>query len=101
MFLRFSKQRQKKYFRQLAVWSVGMFVIVPLAIFIFPYLIDMPYESYSSSFSDLLYQGGVVVFLILWSLGAFASFLMQCLNLPTEEEKQDQADDIDRSIEDF
>lgn len=80
MIGRFTKARQRRWRKHMLVWSIGMFLFVPLAMLIFPYVSGMSYSRYSSSFLELLKNGGAYIILLIWLLGVIASLLTHILN---------------------
>ena len=96
MIGRFTKARQRRYIKLMIVWSIGMLLVVPLGMMIFPYLIDMPFERYGSSPLELFKQGGVFSILIIWIFGAIAALIAHILNplgkreLPASREKSEE-----------
>ncbi len=84
------------------VWSIGMFILVPLAMIMLPYLIGMSFSAYSSSLFELFFhEGGLCAILFIWTLGALASFLAHVFNpfcedeLPPLETMQENNSSID------
>ena len=80
MIGRFTKPRQRRYIKQMIVWTAGLFLVVPLGMIVFPYLIDMPFERYGSSPLELLRQGGAYILLLLWLSGVIAALIAHILN---------------------
>jgi len=92
MIGRFTKERQRKFIFQMIVWSVGLFLIVPTAMIVFPYIIDMPFEKWGSSPLELFKGGGAFVGIgIIWFMGVAASLLAHILN-PLKEKERDDLD---------
>jgi len=104
MFLRFTKGRRRKFLAQMIVWSVGMLVVVPFCMIVFPYLIDMPFDRYGSSPLDMFKQGGAKLIVTIWLIGFLAAFLGHLLNplrkdeIQLIEKKKQDSDDHSNSI---
>ena len=70
------------------VWTVGMFIVVPVAMITLPYLWDMSFEKYGVPISDMFIQGGIYLLCLIWFLGAAAGFFAHLLNPLTDPEKK-------------
>ena len=76
----FTSARKRKFKKQMIVWSVGIFVLVPLGMIIFPYLINMPLGKYGSSILDIFIKGGFYILFLIWLLGVISSFIANAFN---------------------
>jgi len=77
------------------VWSVGIFILVPIAMIVFPYIIDMPFEKWGSSPLELFKNGGAYIIGFIWFLGVAASLLAHILN-PLKNKERDDLDKINQ-----
>jgi hypothetical protein len=75
----FTNRRKRMFMWQMFVWTLGVFIVIPAASLIFPYLIDMPLEKYGVTPGEML--PGLVIFIsILWFVGVLSAFLAHLLN---------------------
>lgn len=80
MLFRFTKARQKLYIKQMIVWTAGIFIIVPLGMMLMFYSINMPPDKYGISVLEMFKQGGGVLLIAIWFIGAFAAFIAHVFN---------------------
>ena len=98
MIGRFTKARQCRWRKHMLVWSIGMLIIVPLAMIIFPYMSGMSYSRYSSSFLELLENGGAYIILLIWLLGVIASLLTHIFNPFNDQERPAQGETSEEKV---
>ena len=88
MFVRFTRARRRRFLRQMIVWTVCLYFIVPIGMTIFPYMIKMPPEEYGVSAWSLLTMGFRHLFVtILWFIGAMGGLAAHIFNPLTKDEK--------------
>ena len=84
----FTAKRRRMFLWQMLVWTLGMFIVVPMAMVGFPYLIGMPWEEYGESPLDLFQLGGILVLSLFWLVGAVAVSLAHLLNPLTPADRE-------------
>jgi len=88
MIWNFTAKRRRMFLWQMLVWTLGMFIVVPMAVAGFPYLIGMPWEEYGESPLDLLRQGAILFFALFWLVGTVVILLAHLLNPLTPEDRE-------------